>query len=357
VIGIFRRFRGLGTGSLRLPRLVKAFTPSSKTCNFSGKVTVDFRIRTGSGWASRAFAWNVRLVGAALALALVLAAGDAVRADVDDPCPLGPPAGDPSCQPKFHFKGANTPINTCQTNTSDSPCAWADVIAKPENFLACRLARTGPIALCYYSGVPGAPLMTPSCILSPDKNSAQCDCYKISEDNPKGATYSYVSITSILNKKIYEETVSKCGVDGSKCLNAVNMLKQDPDKPEAPVCAALREKTLFPDADLISDFSPIFNSPTCQTNASLSCYKGTNDPPVMCPTVGDKNLYAGCMTAPCKNTRKIDPSTGLPLVSCTCPIYNGPNQVGNPQINSYSCTPTPYVWSSSYMPPAMPTEP
>jgi len=305
-----------------------------------------FRVRMGSGLASRSPAGNVRLVRAALALALVLAAGDAVRADVDDPCPLGPPAGDPSCKPDFHFKGANTPINTCQTNTSSSPCAWADVSLGLENFLACSLKRTGPIALCYYSGVPGQPLMTPSCALSPDNNSAQCDCYKISEDNPKGATYSYVLITSILNKKVYEDTVSKCRLDGSDCLNAANMLEKDPDKPEAPVCAALREKTLFPDADLISDFSPI-----------LINTKGINDPPVMCPTEGDKNLYAGCMTAPCKNTGKIDPSTGLPLVQCTCPTYNGPNQVGNPQINSYSCSPTPYVWSSSYMPPALPAVP
>jgi len=74
-------------------------------------------------------------------------------------------------------------------------------------------------------------------------------------------------------------------------------------------------------------------------------------------TEEDKNLYAGCMTAPCMNTGKRDPSTGLPLVSCTCPTYNGPNQVGNPQINSYSCSPTPYVWSSSYSPRMIPTDP
>jgi hypothetical protein len=331
-----------------------------------------FKILIRSRQASLQLAWNVRLVGAALALALVLGAGNAARAA--DVCPLGPPRGDPTCQPEFHFNG--TTINNCQTNTSSSPCAWADVNAKPENFLACRLEKTGPVALCYYSGVPGQPLDTPGCTLSSDGNTAQCDCYKISKGNPKRATYSYILITSILNKEVYEDTVSQCSVDGSDCLNAANIGNR-PAAQEARVCDALRDKTLFPGADLISDFSPIFADPTCRTSTSSSkgdetkgdtrsksCYKGINTKdPVMC-----ENLYVGCMTAPCQyyKPEKIDPSTGLPLVSCTCPTYNGPNQVGNPQIlgnppriKPYSCSPTPYAWSSSYMPPQdmLPTEP
>ena len=304
-----------------------------------------FKIGTGSSWASRSLAWNVQLIGAAIALVLVLAAADPSRAD--GVCPLGPPAGSPSCQPKFNLngydKGAKTPINTCQTNTSSSPCAWADVSLGMQNFLACSLETTGPIALCYYSGVPGEPNLTPSCTFSQDKNFAQCDCYKIDKDNPKGATLSYVLITSILNKKVYEDTVSACDVDGSLCLNATNI--GDPAFKEAPVCAALRDKTLFPGADLYSDFSPI-----------LINTKGITS--VTCPAGGGANLYAGCMTAPCKNTGKTDPSTGLPIVKCTCPTYDGPNQVGNPQINSYSCSPTPHVWSSAYNAPnPIPTKP
>jgi hypothetical protein len=279
-------------------------------------------------------------------LLLVLAAGTASRAD--DICPLGPPAGLPSCQPEFNLngydKGTKTPINTCQTNTSSSPCAWADVSQEIQNFLACSLETTGPIALCYYSGVPGEPNLTPSCTFSQDKNAAQCDCYKINEDNPPGANYSYVLITSILNKKVYEDTVSACGPDGRRCLNAKNIGDTDAPK-EAPVCAALGNKTLFSGADLISTFSPI-----------LFNIKGITS--FTCPTGGGANLYAGCMTAPCKNTGKIDPSTGLPIVKCTCPTYDGPNQVGNPQIKSYSCTPTPHVWSSAYSAPnPIPTEP
>ena len=316
----------------------------------SGKARNSFRggslglkIMTRSRQASWPLAWNMRLVGTALALALMLAAGDAVRAD--DICPLGPA----TCQPKFNLngydKGAKTPINTCETNYSSSPCAWADVSSGMQNFLACSLNATGPIALCYYSGVPGEPNLTPACTFSQGKNSAQCDCYKISHDNPKGATWSYVLITSILNKKIYEETVAECGADGSGCLNAMN-IKDDPAPKEAPVCAALRDKTLFPGADLYSDFSPI-----------LINTKGITS--FTCPEDRGANLYAGCMTAPCKNTGKTDPSTGLPLVKCTCPTYNGPNQVGNPQIKSYSCRPTPNVWSSAYSTNlnTIPTEP
>jgi hypothetical protein len=71
---------------------------------------------------------------------------------------------------------------------------------------------------------------------------------------------------------------------------------------------------------------------------------------------GDANLYAGCMTAPCKTTGKIDQTTGLPLVKCTCPTYYGPNQVGNPQLveGNYSCSPTPHVWSAGYNPNGSP---
>ncbi len=56
------------------------------------------------------------------------------------------------------------------------------------------------------------------------------------------------------------------------------------------------------------------------------------------------------MSAPCKTTGRVDPSTGLPLVNCTCPTFNGPNEVGNPQIKlgGFSCSPSPNVWSSAY---------
>ncbi len=289
---------------------------------------------------------GLRGLGLALMAGVLCIVGAAVPGLGGDMCPAGPPGGDPMCQPKFNLNGHDkTPINTCQTNSSSSPCAWADVSVEQQNFLACRLEKTGPIALCYYSGVPGLPELTPSCTFSQDKNAAQCDCYKIKQGRPEGATYSYILITSILNKEIYEETVSKCDLDGSKCLNATNI--GDPRYREAPVCKAIQNKTLFPGADLISTFSPI-----------LINKKGINMPTVSCPAGGGANLYAGCMTAPCKHTGKIDLSTGLPLVECTCPTYNGPNQVGNPQINAYSCSPTPHVWSSSYSAPnTLPTEP
>lgn len=253
----------------------------------------------------------------------------------------------PACQPKFKFygydRGNQVSINTCKTTDSQSPCAWADVTMQSSNYLACKLETTGPIALCYYSGVPGAPLYTPSCVFSQDKNAAQCSCYEISKNKPAGATYSYVLLNAILNKSVYDQTVAACGTDGSKCLNASNMTG---NLPEAPVCFSIKNKTLVPGADLYSDFSPILAG-----TKGLSQYS--------CPTTGNGNLYAGCMTSPCKKTGKTDPTTGLPLVDCTCPTYNGPNQVGNPQISKggYSCSPDPFVWSSAYTPPTQPTVP
>jgi len=252
----------------------------------------------------------------------------------------------PACKPQFHFQGLNglVKINDCKTTNTSSACAWADVELQASNFLACKLKTTGPIALCYYSGVPGGSIDTPGCVLSADKKTAQCDCYKISENSPAGATYSYVDINSILNKRVYQATVAICGKDGSKCLNGQNVSKT-PNLREAPVCNAIRNKTLFPGADVVSDFTPIL----FQTKGVTS-YE--------CPTSGTSNIYAGCMTAPCRATDRTDPSTGLPLVSCECPTFDGPNQVGNPRIEDVgSCSPDPFVWSSAYTPPVTPTVP
>lgn len=246
---------------------------------------------------------------------------------------------DSRCQAKFKLngydKGAKTVINTCKTNSSSSPCAWADVVEARTNFLACPLADTGPTALCFFSGVAGAPDFTPKCTFSQAKNAAQCDCYAISAAQ---TTYSYVDITSILNKQVYDATVAACTADGSGCRNITN--PSDSTKSVAPVCDAIRDKQIFPGADIVSDYS--------EDIAALADLEGAMS--TTCPTGGGSNLYAGCMTAPCKNTGKTDPATGLPIVKCTCPTYNGPNQVGNPQLadGGFSCSPTPNVWSSSY---------
>ena len=157
----------------------------------------------------------------------------------------------------------------------------------------------------------------------------------------RGARYSYILVTSILNKRVYEATVARCGKDGRRCLNAANLRRSRP-APEAPVCTSLRDRNAVPRGRPDLDLQP---DPDRQ--------KGITS--FACPTGGSGgNLYAGCMTAPCKTTGKTDPSTGLPLVHCTCPTFDGPNQVGNPQIKEgdFSCSPSPNVWSSAYQYPA-----
>jgi hypothetical protein len=205
------------------------------------------------------------------------------------------------------------------------------------------MKKTGPIALCYYSGVPGQEFYTPSCTFSQDKNAAECSCYEISANTPNAPAYSFVLISGILNKQVYESTVAACGSDGSLCLN---LSDTNSGLMEAPVCSSLRNKTFFSGADLISDFSQI---PIPKIAAAGYPPPGEADSFLQsCPESGDANLYAGCMTAPCKSTGKTDEATGFPIAKCTCPTYNGKNQVGNPQILSYSCSPTPHVWSSAF---------
>ena len=226
------------------------------------------------------------------------------------------PATQSASKATFDFKRytGNKPfrLNTLQT-TPYGP-AWADIVIQPSNFLECRGAA---IALCYYSG-PGP--ATPCTI--DGLGLANCTCYEI----PAGQPY-FVDINAILNLDVYLKTVERCGKNGEKCRPAGSL--------EAPVCQSVNNNTLIPGADLISTFStylaqemPI-NPTTCSTPAA----------------------YAGCMTAPCKRTGKKDPKTGLPLVQCGCPTYNGPYQVGTSIEQDQCVLPGSFIWSVAYQPP------
>lgn len=289
------------------------------------------------GWARERGIVRFGRLGAMLAVGAAMLAAPALANDSCTP--------DPACRPQFSLDryegGRDVPITDCRTNPSGSACAWADAHSGLENFLACKLAITGPIALCYYSGVPGAPLGTLGCTLTQDGKAADCDCYQISRGQPAGARYSYILVTAILNKRVYQETVRRCGRNGERCLNAANLGSADPPG-EAPACDAMRAGTMFPGADLISTFTPIL-------------YPELGLISQACPRDGrGGNVYAGCMGSPCKTTGRTDPKTGLPLVRCTCPTFDGPNQVGNPQIQlgGFACRQPRHVWSSAYQYPA-----
>ncbi len=205
-----------------------------------------------------------------------------------------------------HFK-----LNTLQT-TPYGP-AWADILLKPSNFLACNNTA---IALCYYSG---ANTTTPC--TTDGGNVSNCTCYEI----PAGKPY-FVDINAILNLDVYQATVKACGADGSNC--------KPTGKITAPVCESIKNNTLIPGADLVSTFS-------------LALEKQIPIKETSCPTPA---AYAGCMTAPCKRTGKTDPATGLPLVQCACPNYTGPFQVGT-AIKPEQCSPgNNMIWSAGYSP-------
>ncbi|HYX30964.1 MAG TPA: hypothetical protein VE863_20670 [Pyrinomonadaceae bacterium] len=201
-------------------------------------------------------------------------------------------------------------LNTLPT-TMYGP-AWADVVVQPSNMLTCK--SEVPIALCYYSGPQG----TVPCNQD-GLGIANCTCYEI----PPGKLPYMVDINGILNQDVYLKTVAKCGQKGDKC---------GPGTTDIPVCDAINNNALIPGADLISTFSLALEKqmPIHETN---------------CP---NPSAYAGCMTAPCKRTGKIDPKTHLPLVQCGCPVYTGPYQVGTaPDQCVLDGT---YVWSAAYNP-------
>ena len=202
-------------------------------------------------------------------------------------------------------------LNILET-TPGAP-AWADITLDPSNFLLCKGAS---IALCYYSGPEG----TTPCELRPGGKIADCTCYQV----PEGSPY-FVDINAILNLDVYLETVKVCGTDGSECLPTGT-------KP-APVCKSINDNKLIPHADLISAFSLYLAS----------------DIQIGQTTCGAAP-YAGCMTAPCKETGDTDPATGLPLVSCACPVYDGAYQVGQDIPVDQCVLGDNLVWSAAYAP-------
>lgn len=202
----------------------------------------------------------------------------------------------------------------CACTAGEENCepipAFANIVLEPENFIWCK---GGPYALCYYSG-PDDGSTNLSCKVSKDGLFADCDCFEI----PWGAYF--VDINSILNYPIYQETIEVCGTDGAECSGPSNVNK-------APVCQAINANALIPGADMVSTFS--FD---CVPENGLG------------QTDCQANLYAGCMTAPCKRTG----ADGI--VECSCPLYNGPYQVGS-TIEAEECVlGNNLVWSSAYSP-------
>ncbi len=219
----------------------------------------------------------------------------------------------------FNFNDITTQpfrLNTLET-TPYGP-AWADILVRPENFLLCQGAA---IALCFYSG-PGP--VTPCYNDGAHPGRSNCTCYEI----PAGSPY-LVDINAILNRDVYLDTVKTCGHGGENCLPRGKM--------PAPVCDAINNNKLIPGADLISTFSFALES-SMPTNQQTSCTSATP--------------YAGCMTAPCKKTGAIDPTTGLPLVQCACPNYAGPFEVPQDlsQTGNHCSFGNINTWSAAYAP-------
>ena len=229
-----------------------------------------------------------------------------------------------------------------QWTTAIGP-AYANIVEESSNFIKCKppTGREFSYGLCYYSG-PAQPTGSnpenPSlpCTLSKDGKVANCTCYAISNKGAGAKTPYLVDINAISNLYIYQETTASCGRDGSDCTDASS---------EPPICEAINTKLLVPGADLVSVFSTLYaNNYASQTQSE--------------PLTSCNGLYAGCMTAPCTRTGKYD-SQGNELVSCECPVYNGPFQIGQANQNcnanvgadgTTSTTGPRYIWSAAYNP-------
>ncbi len=210
----------------------------------------------------------------------------------------------------------------CECTPGEEGCqalpAYANILLDESNFVWCK---GGPYALCYYSG-PSDGSIDLSCSISEDGRFADCKCFEI----PYG-TY-FVDINAILNYEIYQDTIQACGADGSGCSGSENINK-------APVCEAINRNNFIPEAELVSTFS-------------LDCVPTDGIGQTACAP----NLYAGCMTAPCRRTE----TEGI--VECSCPLFDGPFQVGTTLVNpTEECVlGDNLVWSAAFS-PTVPTLP
>jgi hypothetical protein len=203
--------------------------------------------------------------------------------------------------------------------------AYADIWVAQQNFLACRppVGRAFSYALCYFSG-PASGTPVPSdgsspvnpplpCILSQDGKSANCTCYEIKTEQYPSLVPYFVNINAILNFDLYLRTIAACGHDGELC-GPQSPVSEHMWWNAAPACRSVNTNTVIPTAELVSVFSTVKNSDydTGARPNSTSCPAGK---------------YAGCMTAPCYHTGKMD-NAGNELVECNCPVYDGPFELG-----------------------------
>lgn len=225
--------------------------------------------------------------------------------------------------------------------------AYANITEQSSNFLKCSPPTGGTFnyALCYYSGPvqpTGSNPENPSlpCTLSKDGLVANCTCYAISNKGSGALSPYLVDINAISNLDIYQETAEVCGKDGSKCPST---------DPAAPVCEAINTKLLVPGADMVSVFSTLYSGDYTSSSGSSDL--------TQC-----NGVYAGCMTAPCQRTGQFDAS-GNELVNCSCPIFNGPFQIGQANQNcdanvrkdgTAPKTGPKHVWSGAYNPENQP---
>jgi hypothetical protein len=166
-----------------------------------------------------------------LALVMMSATGCAGDSTRSQPTPAptsittpAPTASPTPAQGIIHFVPNSHPFWSDPANwTTTFGPAYANILLTGSNFLPCR---GGPFALCYYSG-PNDVAEDLSCTLTADGLYANCNCFNI----PYGVYF--VDINGILNHPVYENTIAKCGTDGSLCATMNS----------APVCEAINKGT------------------------------------------------------------------------------------------------------------------
>lgn len=272
---------------------------------------------------------------------LILGTGLAMAQNSGTPCPTQDEARK-ICEKTGCPAESYKPLE-CWPSTSGP--SEANILETTENFLYC----SGPYALCFYSGPPGAidagsgsnPPVLP-CVEDQSGDYADCRCQVFTGEY-------YVDVFAIRNRNVYLATIALCGTDGSECVNMQCMKKGDcGNLPSAPVCDNVN-------AQAGGSAQPFYPAPANRVSTYSTAMQepyGFPDPTAPGNTVACAyDLYAGCMTAACELEPDDPAFPGAKFAQCKCPIYDGCYQI--PKVNNYGCDLGKnaegrlYVWSSS----------
>lgn len=161
---------------------------------------------------------------------------------------------------------------------------------------------TNPYALCAFA----------NCTVNPDETTASCGCYGF--DEPSGISSLRISLIPDdgLRQATVEAYYEACVSSPEGCDGPLEHIRD-----KTPVCAAIKDTSLWPTADLVSTYSTELEQ---ENNVQID-ENGAYHPSWECDAAPGRFVPV-CMLAPCRYSAPSENPYhyGQSNVTCTCPL-------------------------------------